>query len=280
MQFCVPNSPVFAQSYAHACLTMPIQSAHIELSDSASRTPATADGALTASTALKALIFDLDGTLYRQGPLRRAILCRLWRTHLAAPLQGLQTLRTLQSYRKAQEVLRRAVPDYSDIAAAQLELASVELGLSAEKVASCVSRWMEQEPLSLLARCTRKEVVGMLAGAKNRGLKLAICSDYPAERKLAAMKVSAFFDVVVTAQDPDVQRFKPDPRGLEVALQRLAVEKTAALYIGDRVEVDAAAAARAGIPSFILSSRRHLSDLAKWLDLRGVSSADLRGREL
>jgi FMN phosphatase YigB (HAD superfamily) len=259
---------------------MLIQATFTELSDPISRPHATADNDLMASAVLKALIFDLDGTLYRHGPLRRAVLYRLLRTYLTSPLQGLRVLRALQSYRSAQEVLRRSQPDYSDIAAAQLDLASVQLGVCRERIASYVSRWMEQEPLPLLAGFMRKGIVNMLAAAKKGGLKLAICSDYPAERKLAAMNIRGLFDVVVTAQDQEVQRFKPDPRGLEVVLQKLAVEKTEALYIGDRAEVDAAAAFRAGIPYFILSPGQHLDTLTKQLNLRAAAYAEHCRREL
>src|SRR6202035_4241040 len=66
------------------------------------------------------------------------------------------------------------------------------------------------------------------------------------------MGLTDFFDVIVTAQDPEVQRFKPDPEGLELVLQRLAVRMSEAVYIGDREDVDAVAASRAGIQYFIL----------------------------
>jgi phosphoglycolate phosphatase-like HAD superfamily hydrolase len=56
----------------------------------------------------------------------------------------------------------------------------------------------------------------------------------------------------VTAQDPEVQRFKPHPRGLEVTLGRLGVSKREAIYIGDRADVDGEAAGRAGVRCVIV----------------------------
>ena len=79
------------------------------------------------------------------------------------------------------------------------------------------------------------------------------------------MGIAEFFDVVVTAQDPEVQRFKPDPAGLELTLRRLAVRKDEAVYIGDRADVDAVAASRAGIRHFILKGTRNLSELSHLL---------------
>ena len=57
---------------------------------------------------LKALVFDIDGTLYRQGPLRGAMLSRLLRKHAMHPIRGWQTFRVIKAYREAQEHLRMA----------------------------------------------------------------------------------------------------------------------------------------------------------------------------
>jgi len=230
---------------------------------------------------LKALIFDVDGTLYEQGPVRRAILYRILRAHRTSPVQGLRTLRTLYAYRKAQEVLRENPSDSSDIASAQLLIAGRRMGVSAEIIAPCIARWMEQEPLPLLARSLRKGIVELLQEAKKCDLRLAVLSDYSADRKLAAMGLTRFFDVVVTAQDPEVQRFKPDPAGLELVLQRLAVRMSEAVYIGDREDVDAVAASRAGIQYFILSGRQGFGELSKLLiphggaDSRAIANQEL-----
>jgi FMN phosphatase YigB (HAD superfamily) len=110
---------------------------------------------------------------------------------------------------------------------------------------------------------------------------LAVLSDYSADRKLAAMGLAHFFDVVVTAQDPEVQRFKPDPAGLELVLQRLAVRMSEAVYIGDREDVDAVAASRAGMQYFILSERQGFGELSKLLIPRGgADSRAIANREL
>jgi FMN phosphatase YigB (HAD superfamily) len=215
---------------------------------------------------LKALIFDVDGTLYEQGPVRRAMLYRILRAYRMSPVQGLWTLRTLYAFRKAQEVLRNIPPNSGDIAGAQLLIAGRRMGVSAETIAPLIARWIEQEPLSLLANSLREGIIELLREAKRCGMRLAVFSDYPANRKLAAMGIADFFDVVVSAHDPDVQRFKPDPIGLELTLRRLAVGKSEAVYIGDREDVDAVAASRAGMQHFILSGRQDCSELSKmWI---------------
>ncbi len=210
---------------------------------------------------LKAIVFDVDGTLYRQDPVRRAMLGRLLKAHLGRPLTGLRTLRWLRAYRSAQERLRGEPPESGDLAARQLRLACQWTGADPADLRRCVRRWMEQEPLALLRPSLREGLPTLLAVARRRGLRVAACSDYPAAEKLTAMGIAGLFDVVVTAQDPDVQRFKPDPRMLEVALGRLGVAKEEALYVGDRPEVDAEAAHRAGMACAIVGPRRSLAEL-------------------
>jgi len=128
---------------------------------------------------------------------------------------------------------------------------------------------MEQEPLELLPRSAHRGLFEFLQAAKSRELRLGVFSDYPATAKLEAMGIAHFFDVVVSAQDSEIQRFKPAPRGLEVTLRRLGVKKHQALYVGDRPDIDAAAASRAGIACVIIGQRRSVAGEFGWI---GISS--------
>ena len=206
---------------------------------------------------LRAIVLDVDGTLYEQSRLRRRMAWRLARSHVGRPRALLRTVRIIRAYRAAQEQLRNAAPNGLDLALAQRQLAQQQLAAGSvaaqlTEVERCVTRWMENEPLDLIPGCVRAGVRRFLEVARARGLQTAVCSDYPAARKLAAMDLLDAFPVIVLAQDRDVQRFKPDPRGLEVALARLQVAATEALYVGDRPDVDAVAAARAGMACVIV----------------------------
>jgi hypothetical protein len=101
---------------------------------------------------LRALILDLDGTLYRQTPLRWRMLWCVLRAHVGHPMRGLFILRVLRAYRRAQEALRASPLAHRDIAEEQLRLACQWTGVGPVLVRSCVTRWMEQEPLAFLPR--------------------------------------------------------------------------------------------------------------------------------
>lgn len=213
---------------------------------------------------LKALIFDVDGTLYRQSPVRRAMLRRLLGAHTFRPLLGISTLRALRAYRKAQEELRACGEVHTDLAESQLELACRQGRIEPEAMRLCVARWMESSPLDLVAAARFDGLIELLRTAKRRNLLLGVVSDYPASDKLAALEVSSFFDTIVIAQDSDVQRFKPDPRGIEVAVERLGVAKNDVVYVGDRPSVDGEAAQRAGVSCVIINTRERATPGATW----------------
>lgn len=205
------------------------------------------------STPLAAVIFDVDGTLYHQRPLRRAMAVRLLTALARRPVTGARTLRVLRAYRRAQETLRTS--SVVDVAAAQIRVASEQTGVHGDIVAGYVRRWMEEEPLSVLPGCVYPGTVDLLRACRANGLRLAALSDYPADEKLRVMGMAGLFDVVLCAQAPDVNAFKPNPKGLLVALDRLGVTAGECVYVGDRVDVDAAAAEAAGMRCVILTQR-------------------------
>jgi FMN phosphatase YigB (HAD superfamily) len=94
---------------------------------------------------------------------------------------------------------------------------------------------------------------------------LAVLSDYPAEAKLHALGLDAMFDVVLSAQSPGVGVFKPNPRGLYAVMDLLAVESGDCMYVGDRADVDATAAAAAGVRCFIVGATHGLEELQQRL---------------
>jgi FMN phosphatase YigB (HAD superfamily) len=228
---------------------------------------------------LKTVVFDIDGTLYRQDMLRRTMLIHLLRAHAMNPVRGWRTARVLQAYRRAQEHLRAAAVA-QDVAGAQFRLTCENTGVDYDAVVECVTRWMEQEPLAFLPRCIQPGLLEFLQACKTRGLRLGALSDYPAQAKLEALGIGDFFDVVLTAQDHDIDVFKPNPRGLLVAIDRLGSVPSDSLYVGDRLDVDAPTADAAGVRCAIVT--RHAATgsaasvcVASYAELAGLLWAGL-----
>src|SRR5207248_1896074 len=94
--------------------------------------------------------------------------------------------------------------------------------------------------------------VEVLAGLKERGLKLAVCSNKPlryTRELLASLDVGSRLDAVVGPED--VPRPKPAPDMLVLGLKRLGVGAEESLYVGD-MTVDVATARGAGVRVWVV----------------------------
>ena len=226
------------------------------------------------SHSIRGVIFDIDGTLYRQRPVRRQMALRLATRYWHAPRSGARTVRVLAASREAQEVLRSG-GSVDDVARTQIDFAAERTGVPADRVRVLVEEWMEKRPLDLVVSHARTGLLATLDALRDRGLRLGVVSDYPAAGKLAALGISDRFDTVISADDPRVQAFKPDPRGLTVALEDLGLHSSEAIYVGDRIDVDAPAATAAGMSWALIGSRPQsserggawISDLAQLIEL-------------
>jgi 2-phosphoglycolate phosphatase len=92
----------------------------------------------------------------------------------------------------------------------------------------------------------------VLAGLKERGLKLAVCSNKPlryTRELLASLGVGGYLDAVVGPED--VPRPKPAPDMLVLGLKRLGVKAAEALYVGD-MTVDVTTARGAGVRVWVV----------------------------
>jgi FMN phosphatase YigB (HAD superfamily) len=106
--------------------------------------------------------------------------------------------------------------------------------------------------LKYLQFCRATGLDGLLAAIDRAGLRAGILSDYPAGPKLAALGLAGRFTPVLSATDPEIDAFKPSPRGYLRACEIWGVSPSEVLFVGDRADVDAAGAAAAGMPCAIV----------------------------
>jgi HAD superfamily hydrolase (TIGR01549 family) len=199
-----------------------------------------------AWASVKAICFDLDGTLYRQTPLRvrmGIILLREW-------VKGRVTardLRAIKAFRKNKE-RARSLGACQDLDVQILAATAKEIGCGIERVSELVDQWIHQIPLSVLPFLRDPELPHMLERLHLRGFRLGVYSDYPVRAKLEALGLPlSLFDVLIESGDPEVSTLKPHPKGFEVTCRRLNVEPHAVLYIGDRDSIDGVGARSVGM---------------------------------
>ena len=199
---------------------------------------------------VRAVVFDVDGTLYEQRPLRLRMARELALRSLARP-RTLADARVLRTFRRSREEL--AEEEAAGIGRLQYERAAERARVPPERVEAIVAEWILERPLPHLAACRRPGTRRLFTALGDSGRRIGVWSDYPAAGKLEALGLRA--EAVVAATDPEVDRLKPQPAGLERLLELLAVSPAEALLVGDRDERDGEAARRLGCP-YLLVSRR------------------------
>ena len=203
--------------------------------------------------ATEALIFDLDGTLYDQGKLRRRMFLDLVVGLARNPL-FIKEIKVLYSFRKNREQLSGTRDDVRSIEKRQYAEVAQALGLDIADVRRIVNDWIFEKPLKHLAPCLYPGVRDLFPLLRQKKIKIGIFSDYPCDAKLQALDLKV--DVMVCATDEKVDRFKPHPQGLFFTARELGVPVKKCFFIGDRDDKDGECARRAGMPYLILPRRR------------------------
>jgi len=203
---------------------------------------------------IRAVLFDVDGTLYHQPPLRVLMAGELgtapWVRH--APWNVPRLWRMLSVFRDVREELRALGRSDEPLARLQYTKAAERAEVPVGDMEDAVGEWIYKRPLKYLPRVVRGGMADVLSALDARGLRVGAFSDYPVAEKLQAMGLRSTMSLEIDATSETVNAFKPHPRGLEVACQQWGVAPGDVLYVGDRAEVDARGAAALGMPCAIV----------------------------
>jgi HAD superfamily hydrolase (TIGR01549 family) len=207
----------------------------------------------------KALVFDLDGTLYYQRQLRLKMawmlgsyyLCHFWRIKELLVIKRFREIR--EHWDELSEISDNSAhaPDEGkSLEEAQYAYVAKVMNCTPEMVRSTVETWMYEKPLKAVYDTRDEELLEIIRAKRAAGQKIIIWSDYPIEDKLRSLGIEA--DGMYAATDKRVGALKPDPRGLELIMEDYGLRPDEILVIGDRMEKDAEAAKRAGCDRVVL----------------------------
>lgn len=199
---------------------------------------------------IKVVIFDVDGTLYTQSRLRKKMAYALLAHYSVRPWR-LQDILILHHFRAERE--KRTGHAGGDLENAQYLWCAQKGNYSLDRIRQVVDQWMFTFPNQYLAACMYPGTQRFFAKLRSLDIKIAIYSDYKAHDKLKAMDLEA--DLIVSSTDPEIDRLKPDSKGLLYIADKLGVLPQECLFIGDRQELDGECAINANMPYLIVDKK-------------------------
>ena len=179
-----------------------------------------------ADGAIRAVLFDLDGTLVNT-----------WALYLESYLR---TLEPYAGHRLSLDELRTLHPSS--------EVRALHSLVPADQVAAAHATLLEHYRAlhDELFAGVYPGVVAMLDALRQKGLPLGIVTGKSRGAWAITRAQSGLGDFAVFVGDDDVAEAKPSPEGLCLALRRLDLPAGDALYVGDSLQ-DAVAARDAGV---------------------------------
>ncbi|HKM22742.1 MAG TPA: HAD family hydrolase [Lachnospiraceae bacterium] len=201
-------------------------------------------------TEYKALIFDLDGTLYFQTKLRLMMALRLGGYYISHfwKLKDLFILKKFREVREQWDEIQTTTTVSLD--EAQYRYIATKMNVSPEHVRAVIEEWMYEKPLSTLTECRDEALVDFINAIHEKGISVMIYSDYPVTDKLRALDIQA--DKTYSALDENIMSLKPDPKGLQIIMSDNQYKPSDIIMIGDRMSKDGQAAVNAGVDYIIL----------------------------
>ena len=194
---------------------------------------------------IQAVIFDVDGTLYHQTPVRFHMALRLI-TYFALHPWKFRELLGIYHFRR----LREEETYQNSTLEMQIREAAKRAVISEDnRLREAIQIWMFCEPLSLICRYANREVLRLMKRLQNEGKQILIWSDYAPEEKLAALDVKP--DQIYYPGHNGIEGMKPSEKSARKILKDLGLAPENAVYLGDRMEKDGKSAMAAGI-RFIL----------------------------
>lgn len=212
---------------------------------------------------IRAILFDVDGTLYCQKAMRRQMMSELLWFSLASPVQGASTLYVLYWFRKIREDLRIQRRDNGSIEELQYKITSEQTGMNEKKIRDIVFEWIYKKPLNHIRKFKYIGMVDFLETCLHNGIKIGVLSDYPAREKIKALGLDSYITIYLCSTDKEINAFKPSPAGITMACQMWELPSESIVYVGDRIETDGLAAEKAGTKYFHFNN--NIKELKIWI---------------
>lgn len=231
---------------------------------------------------IRAVGFDIDGTLYPAGALYLRMLPRVVRT-LRLFLAFSETRRRLRADARSSPYRDAPPASVDEFHRYQAGITASILGTAPELAERDIERYFYAESAE------RFSTIRMFPGVEScldalaaAGLGLGVLSDFPCERKLDLLGLTDRFSVAITSES--VGLVKPDRRPFDLLARRMSVRNEELLYVGNSEAYDVAGARSAGMKTAFISrstlARRRSSADFSFGDYRELVAYALSSKDL
>jgi HAD superfamily hydrolase (TIGR01549 family) len=199
----------------------------------------------------KSVIFDMDGTLYYQVPLRILMIIDMIAFYIFHPFR-IKEILIVRYFRKVSE--NKDLLKNKNFQSVQYQLVADKFKISPEETKNIINFWLIKNPLKYLALCKDKNLAKIIDKLHEKKIKVIIYSDYPADEKAKTINIKA--DYIYSSEDENIMSLKPNPKALEYISKNLNLNFTDMLVLGDRYEKDGKLAKSCGV-DFIIIPQNH-----------------------
>ncbi len=228
---------------------------------------------LYTSMALRALGFDLDGTLYPA-----------WRMYSASAYLALHHGAFLRAFGQARKALRKSNPaqqnpgsisqeSLKEFRQRQAFLVASILNLDFATTTSLIDEVIYGKVEQSFSRIQPfKGLVPFLENLGASGFRLGLLSDLPPKKKLTLMGLDSYFHCALCSEDSGT--LKPDGRPFLALADALGEQPESILYVGNKEAYDVKGAKSVGMKTALLGrssnsvadfSFRRWEELSAWL---------------
>ena len=187
---------------------------------------------------IKAIVFDIDGTLYSKTILLLRFLLRY-------PLH----LNRLMRFVRVREMLRA----HKNIKHEQYSLLSKIENKRYEDTKDYYEDLIYGKLFNLTPKAKR-EVKSTIKELKEKGYKLGILTECPYEVKLERLGLSkSDFEIMINLEDYGI--LKPTKECFSILIRKAKLKPEEILYIGDRLDTDVIGAKSCGINTCMISNK-------------------------
>lgn len=188
------------------------------------------------------VIFDIDGTLYAQTPVRICMFIELLFFYTTFKIDRQQIL-VLRFFRNKYEHLSSNKHKFAyDLS---VDETAKKFNIRPQDVLKITEEWLIDRPLKYIKRFRSAGVETTFQKLADLGIKVAVLSNYPTEKKIVALKLSP--DIQVSPSSAKLRYVKPHSNGIEIILAEFDLKANNLLLIGDRIDHDGECASMAKI---------------------------------